>query len=277
MINFKKVKMKKNKKYSLLFFFSLFGVELLASNGTENTVSNQGQVVFIVALVAMIVVLLSASYLLYALSAFMNAAKKAGVMTDTKDILKLTDAIPIEREHEILLNHSYDGIRELDNRLPPWWLYMFYGTVVFAVFYIWYYHIYGSGNIQEEEYQAEMAQAEIDLKLAASRMDENSVTLLTDGVKLKEGEVVYQANCSPCHGKKGEGGVGPNLTDKYWLHGGDIKAVFKTVKYGVPAKGMIPWQDQLGPSQIQQVSSYIITLKGTNPSNSKAPQGELVE
>src|SRR6478735_8271351 len=108
----------------------------------------------------------------------------------------------------------------------------------------------------------------------ADRVDENSVKLLTAKDKLQSGEAIYQKNCVACHGKLGEGGVGPNLTDAYWLHGGDIQSVFKTIKYGVPSKGMIPWQTQLSPAQIQEVASYINTFKGTNPPNGKAPQGE---
>jgi len=269
--------MKKLKKYCLLFLFTSIGFNAFATSSSEELNGGKDQLVLGVVLVSFSVILLVLCYTLYSLSLFLTSAKNAGIMTDTTDILKLTDAVPLDREHEILLDHCYDGIRELDNRLPPWWLYMFYGTIVFSVFYMWFYHIYGTGNIQEEEYQAEMVQAEMEMKLAASRMDENSVSLLTDESKLKNGEVLYQTNCSPCHGKKGEGGVGPNLTDKYWIHGGDIKAIFKTVKYGVPAKGMIPWQDQLGPSQIQEVSSFIMTLNGTNPPNQKEKQGDLVE
>ncbi len=190
-------------------------------------------------------------------------------------LIRFTDAVPIEREHEILLDHNYDGIHELDNKLPPWWVYMFYATIVFGLVYMWYYHIYGTGNIQEDEYNQEMAQAEIQLKLVASKVDENSVVFLSDDAKLKNGSALFQSNCAACHGKEGQGGVGPNLTDEYWLHGGGIKDVFKTIKYGVPEKGMIPWQSQLSPVQIQEVSSYIMKLRGTNPVNPKAAQGEL--
>jgi cytochrome c oxidase cbb3-type subunit 3 len=213
-------------------------------------------------------------YTLYALNIFLTKAKSSGEIKDTPAIFKLTDPIPIDREHEIMLDHDYDGIKELDNKLPPWWVYMFYATIIFGVFYIWYYHM-GSGELQEKEYQSQLAEAEIQMKLAASKVDENSVTLLTSADKIKSGEAIYTANCAPCHGKKGEGGVGPNLTDDYWIHGGSIKEIFKTVKYGVPVKGMIPWQTQLGPGQIQEVSSYIKTLRGTNPPNPKAAQGDL--
>ncbi len=235
------------------------------------------QTLLVIVLVIFVLILLVVLYTLYALNIFLGNARSSGVMKDVPAIFKFTDPVPIDREHEILLDHDYDGIRELDNRLPPWWVYMFYGTIVFSFFYIWFYHFSGTGKLQEEEYNHELAQAEVMMKLAASKVDENSVTLLTSADKLKSGEAIYISNCAPCHGKKGEGGVGPNLADEYWIHGGSIKDIFKTVKYGVPVKGMIPWQAQLGPGQIQEVSSYIKMMKGTNPPNPKAPQGELYQ
>lgn len=194
--------------------------------------------------------------------------------SETTTIFKLVDGVPIEREHEIIFAHEYDGIRELDNKMPAWWLYMFYITIGFSVIYMWYYHVSGDGNIQAKEYVSEIKRAEAEMKLLADKVNETNVTALTDLVKIKKGEEVYAKNCVACHGTKGEGGVGPNLTDEYWLHGGDVKSIFKTIKYGVPAKGMIPWQTQLGASQMQELSSFILTLKGTNPPNAKAPQGE---
>ncbi|RMG80406.1 MAG: cytochrome oxidase subunit III, partial [Bacteroidetes bacterium] len=191
----------------------------------------------------------------------------------------LTDAVPVEREEEILLDHEYDGIRELDNNLPPWWKYLFYLTIVFSVIYLMYYHVLGYGDLMIEEYQKEMAQAEKEkqemMKLMANSIDETNVTLLTDEPSIKEGKDIFMTNCAACHGQKGEGVVGPNLTDSYWLHGGGIKNVFKTIKYGVPAKGMIAWETQLSPSQIQKVASYVLSLQGTNPPNGKAPEGEI--
>lgn len=257
----------------LLFTANVYAEDSTPAAGAQ--LPNKEQMIFIIVLSVSAVVLLVLLYMLYALNIFLSAARKSGDMKDVPAIFKFTDAVPIEREGEIILDHNYDGIRELDNKLPPWWVYMFYATIVFGVFYMWYYHIYGSGNIQEDEYIAEMQQAEIQMKLMASKVDENSVALLTDAAKIKNGEAVFVANCAPCHGKQGQGGVGPNLTDEYWLHGGSVKDIFKTVKYGVPAKGMIPWQAQLSPGQIQEVSSYIVKLKGTNPANPKAPQGEL--
>jgi cytochrome c oxidase cbb3-type subunit 3 len=189
------------------------------------------------------------------------------------------DAVPIDREGEIILHHDYDGIRELDNRLPPWWVNMFALTIVYGLGYMIYYHWGGSGATQVQEYEQEVAIAKKEIALAlagkANAVDESNVVALTETGQLGEGELIFKGNCVACHGQKGEGGVGPNFTDEYWLHGGGIKNVFKTIKYGVPEKGMISWQSQLRPSDMQKVASYILTLKGTNPPNPKAPQGVI--
>ena len=193
----------------------------------------------------------------------------------------LTDAVPIDEEGEIMLDHNYDGIRELDNSLPPWWKYGFYISIVFAVIYLYRFHVSESAPLSAEEYTIAMAEAqeEVDAFLAsqANRVDENSVVALTDASRLAKGQEVFKANCVACHGEAGQGlnGLGPNFTDEYWLHGGGIKNVFSTIKYGVPQKGMISWQDQLSPSQMQDVASYILTLQGTNPPNAREPQGEI--
>jgi len=192
---------------------------------------------------------------------------------------QLTDAVPIEEEKEILFVHTYDGIRELDNKLPPWWVGMFYGSIIIAFGYIAHYHFLGTGQLQQEEYQTAMAEAAEQKKVYLAKMadlvDENSVTLLTNASALSKGATIYTANCVACHGVGGEGGVGPNFADQYWVNGGDIKSIFKTIKYGVPAKGMISWQSQLKPAEMQAVASYIYQFEGTNPPNAKAPQGEI--
>lgn len=191
----------------------------------------------------------------------------------------LNDAVPLERENEIMMDHEYDGIRELDNNLPPWWIWGFYFTIAFAGVYITYYHITGKGDLQIAEYKKEMEegrlQKEAYLAKAGAKVDENTVVVFTEATQLDKGKETFKTFCAACHGQQGEGGVGPNFTDEYWIHGGGIKNIFKTVKYGVPAKGMIAWETQLTPVQIQEVSSYILTLKGTNPPNQKEPQGEI--
>jgi cytochrome c oxidase cbb3-type subunit 3 len=186
---------------------------------------------------------------------------------------------PVEQEESIDLGHEYDGIRELDNRLPPWWLYGFYCTIFFAVIYLWRFHVSHTAPLSGEEYQLAVKEADIKraeyLKNAANNVDESTVKLLTESTDLAAGQKVFESLCAACHGKKGEGGVGPNLTDEYWLHGGGIKDVFKTIKYGVPEKGMKSWKDDYSPGQIAQIASYIKSLKGTNPPNGKAPQGTV--
>ena len=214
------------------------------------------------------------------------AAKAAAVAkrpTAWKKMLqRLTAAKPIEKEHDILLDHDYDGIRELDNHLPPWWKYGFYFTIFWAVLYILNYHIspiWNEGHSQLAEYEAENRKAELALaeyhKKAADRVDENTVQLLTDAASLDKGKAKFAELCAACHGDLGQGGIGPNLTDTYWLHGGDIRSVFGTIKYGVPDKGMISWKDEIKPADMQAVASFILSLQGSNPAGAKEPQGEL--
>jgi cytochrome c oxidase cbb3-type subunit 3 len=178
---------------------------------------------------------------------------------------------------EVDTGHDYDGIRELDNKLPPWWLYGFYGTILFACVYLWRYHVSHTAPLSGEEYaisvqKADAAKAEY-LKKTASLVDETTVKQLTGADELEAGQKIFESTCFACHGKAGEGGVGPNLTDEYWLHGGSIQDVFKTIKYGWPDKGMKSWKDDFSPSQIAQLASYVRSLQGTHPANAKAPQG----
>jgi cytochrome c oxidase cbb3-type subunit 3 len=192
---------------------------------------------------------------------------------------KLNASVSIEKEKDILLDHNYDGIQELDNDLPPWWKYGFYLTIIVAIVYMVHFHITKTGKLQTAEYEEQLAVAQEQYeeykKHAGDLVDENSVTLLTDNASLAEGKAIFMINCSPCHGKSGEGVVGPNLTDEYWLHKGGIKDIFRTIKLGWPEKGMKSWQQDLSPKQIQLVASYIKSLKGTKPANAKDKQGEL--
>ncbi|EIM76615.1 cytochrome c class I [Nitritalea halalkaliphila LW7] len=185
---------------------------------------------------------------------------------------------PVEEEQDLMLDHSYDGIVELDNFMPPWLKFVFYGTIVFAVAYFVNYSVLGIGKTQVEEYEEEKRLAAIQIEAykanLLSSIDENSVIYDDSPQALQAGKTLFIENCAACHAADGGGTVGPNLTDDYWIHGNSIAAVFKVVKYGVPAKGMIPWEDQLSPEQMQQVSSYVLTLQGTTPANPKAPEGE---
>lgn len=232
--------------------------------------------------------LLVVFYLLFLLRVFLSKEKAQlqKITTETaapKPIVniwtKLNKFRPVEQEEQITLVHEYDGIRELDNRLPPWWLYGFYVSIFFAVIYLWRYHVSHTAPLSGEELQIAMVQAEAQkadyLKRSANNVDENTVKLLTDAADIASGQKLFIQNCAACHGKAGEGIVGPNLTDAYWLHGGSLKDVFKSIKYGWAEKGMRSWKDDLSPVQIAQVTSYIRSIHGSNPPNAKAQQGEL--
>ncbi|HAI82476.1 MAG TPA: hypothetical protein DCL43_02315 [Chitinophagaceae bacterium] len=194
---------------------------------------------------------------------------------------KMNSFKPVEQEANIDLGHNYDGIRELDNRLPPWWLYGFYVTILVGVVYLYRYHVSHTAPSSKEEFELAMKQAEADkaayLAKAANNVDENTVKLLTEASDLEKGKTTFTSMCAACHGTEGQGGVGPNLTDDYWLNGGSINDVFKTIKYGRPEKGMKSWKDDYSPVQIAQLASYIKSLKGTNPANPKEKQGELYQ
>lgn len=192
---------------------------------------------------------------------------------------RLNDSVPVEQEAEVMTDHEYDGIRELDNSLPPWWRYLFYLSIIFSFVYVLHYHVFKTGLSQEAELKVALDQGELQkqeyLKKTADNVDENTVVLLSNESDIATGKKIYVEFCAACHGQAGEGSVGPNLTDNYWLHGGGIKDIFKTIKYGVPQKGMIAWQEQLKPKDIQSVASFIYGIRGTNPPNPKAPDGQL--
>ncbi len=186
---------------------------------------------------------------------------------------------PIEEEGEIVLDHNYDGIRELDNKLPPWWVYGFYATILFAVVYMVRYHVF-DGVDQEEEYQIAVAQAQVEIeeykKTAKDLVDFNTVELLTEIGDMKAGEAIFTGNCVACHKVGGGGGIGPNLTDDHWILGGGIKNVFKTISEGGRAgKGMVSWKSDLKPAEMAQVASYVLSLHGSNPQDAKEAEGEI--
>jgi cytochrome c oxidase cbb3-type subunit 3 len=175
-----------------------------------------------------------------------------------------------------LTDHNYDGIQEYDNDLPPWWVFIFYLSIIFGVLYILNYHVLGTGDTQEVEYQKEMARAEIAKAKIEAGLGSVTLAFLTEVGAIESGKKAYEANCIACHGAGGEGGVGPNLADKYWIHGNTVDNMVKVITYGVPEKGMIPWEKSLSKRQIVEVSSYIHQMQGSNPANAKEPQGDLV-
>ncbi|RQP17208.1 cbb3-type cytochrome c oxidase N-terminal domain-containing protein [Parapedobacter defluvii] len=207
-----------------------------------------------------------------------KATRRAGLTTWWNKLLGLR---PISEEKDLVIDHAYDGIKELDNPVPAWFNGMFYASIAFAMVYLCVYHVFGWGPNQHQEYEREMAKADQArqewLAKAANSIDEHSVEVDARPETITSGAAIFTQNCAACHGNAGEGGIGPNLTDEYWLHGGEIKDIFRTVKYGVLDKGMVPWEQSLTPAQIAEVSNYIITLRGTNPPNAKEPQGEKVE
>jgi cytochrome c oxidase cbb3-type subunit 3 len=213
-------------------------------------------------------------------------AKAAVALKDSKlaaiwarlDKRLFTKAIPVEQEADHLLDHNYDGIQELDNALPPWWKYGFIITIGFAFVYLLHFHVLGNGKNPTEEYQAEMANAQIEKEAFDAknkdRIDESNVPM-ANAAGVQNGKTNFLANCVACHGANGEGGVGPNLTDDYWLHKGSLNDIYNTIKKGYPDKGMQSWATKFNPKEMSELASFIKTFKGTQPANGKAQQGDL--
>ncbi len=277
------------KTIPVIFFFFILGIGSVQAQTVSSTVAPNpitqiaGALDPTTIMILMLVVAIELFVILYLFAILQKMLIALGYKTKAESkwtyaaiMRRMTKAIPLDREAEVATDHNYDGIIELDNSLPPWWVYMFYGTIIFSITYMIYFN-YFDGPTQKMEYDTEVAQALVSknefLKKAAALVDETSVVILTDAASLVKGKSSYITKCATCHGQYGEGLVGPNLTDAYWIHGGGIKDVFKTIKYGWPEKGMISWESQITPMEMQQISSYIITLKGTKPANPKAPQG----
>lgn len=243
--------------------------------------------VAMILLLAVVVLLVTILVLLNAITTIVRLQHPAPEQEDapiretawTKLMKRMTDSTPVEKEHTVMLQHNYDGIRELDNNLPPWWVWGFYASIVFAIIYLLNYHVLQNAPLPQEEYAIELAEAETAIeewkKSAPSLVDESNVTFLADATSMQAGEEIYSINCTPCHLASGGGSVGPNLTDDYYIHGGTIQEIFSTIKYGVIEKGMIPWQTQLSATEMQQVASYVMSLSGNNVEGGKAAEGEL--
>ena len=174
----------------------------------------------------------------------------------------------------VLLDHEYDGIRELDNKLPRWWVWLFNLTILFAMLYLLYYHVLHKGKLMGAEYQEEMKLGN-EIKAKAMTEFENNMTSLQpsqDPIVLAEGKDTFLKLCAPCHRADGGGLVGPNLCDDYWIHGSNFVDNLRTIWNGVPSKGMVTWKTTLKPTTIYAAGSYIYTLRGTNPKNPKPPE-----
>ncbi len=245
------------------------------------------EIVFLVAVFVICVSLLIITVTLYVLVKKLVNQKEGEIETQSVETSTLTfwqkilSLKPISMEKQMSLGHSYDGIDELDNPTPPWFMFLFYGTIAIAVVYLFVFHVIGDGKVMTTEYAEEISMAqkqnELYMKKFANSINENNVTLLADSKALTKGQEEYTKNCVACHGDKGQGGVGPNLTDEFWIHGGDFKSMYHIISEGVAEKGMIAWKKSLNPLQIQQVASYLYQFRGTKPQNGKEPQGEKYE
>jgi cytochrome c oxidase cbb3-type subunit 3 len=174
-----------------------------------------------------------------------------------------------------LLEHSYDGIREYDNPMPRWWLMTFAGTIIFSLIYLLNIGPVGNGKGRIADYEAEVAKYAATAPAGdAGPSAERLLAIGKDRHEVDEGRQIFAKNCVACHRADAGGLIGPNLTDDYWLHGGGIAQIYHTVTTGVLDKGMPPWGKMLSPKQIEEVVVYVASLKGTNPPNPKAPQGD---
>jgi len=277
----------------LLIMLMISSLQSFGQSAQGDAIPYQMMIVLGFAFVVVLVVLMVAVMMLRVLNTMVRdqairRAEEEGApfveeesMWEKLDRKVFTQAVAIEKEETITLDHNYDGIRELDNHLPPWWKYMFYLSIVFAIGYMLVYHVLESMPLQEQEYNNELAVAEAHKASLVSTdgeavIDENNVVYNTDEAILANGKKVYAMNCVACHKENGEGGIGPNLTDDYWINeGGSIANIFSAVKFGFPSKGMIPWESLLSPQQMSDVASYVKSINGSNPPNAKAPQGEL--
>jgi cytochrome c oxidase cbb3-type subunit III len=177
-----------------------------------------------------------------------------------------------------LIDHQYDGIQEYDNPMPRWWLGTFYVTIVFSAIYLFNVGPVGIGPGRIGEYDAAVARAAAEHPPALPGGDSSPAelaALVNDAGALAEGKQLYATNCAACHAADGGGNIGPNLTDKYWLHGGAIDDMYKTVRLGVMAKGMPAWDKILKPAQLDRVVAFVYSLRGSTPAKPKAPEGAL--
>jgi cytochrome c oxidase cbb3-type subunit 3 len=271
------------KRTFLLTLSAIFALTLRAqAAGGDEYISGMRNDTVLTAVLAGTVIVLALIFLLmyaafwYVLSEHLRKNAKEE-MTFAQWLLdKLNASQPIAKEKEILLSHNYDGIQELDNDLPPWWKYMFYATIVWGCFYFWHYTSTGNNTI--DEYKIAVAEGAAlkaaYLEKTAKELNEDNVTLLTDAAAIENGKKIFLENCKTCHGEKAQGLSGPNLTDEFWINGCGIKSVYKVIKNGVQARGMLAWESKFSPVQIQEVASYVISLKGSNPEGEKEKQGD---
>ncbi len=258
----------------------------------NSTLFSQETMIYItfgLVIVVALLVLVVAIYVLQLLKTFMKqgqseaqAVAEAAQPSWFTQIWDKWNALkPIEEEETILLDHDYDGIKELDNHLPPWWKGLFYLTIVYGVIYILVFHVFQSAPLQEERYDMEMAAAAAlkaeNKKDLVFDFDENTVTQSTDPIELADGQKFFEQQCAICHKTDGGGLAGPNLTDEYWRNGGSVSDIYKVIKNGVQGTAMISWEGQLNPIRLRNVTSYVMSLQGTNPPGALKPDGDLYQ
>lgn len=277
----------------LLLCNAAFAQDATTAQAVETAVNYGGMsaftfYMFVGVMVAEVIVIFVLSLSIFRINAELNPSKKPVVTYTGESAFQtwwtrldkkvFTKAIPVEKEADILLDHNYDGIKELDNSLPPWWKYGFYITIFIGVIYLFNYHVFGSGKNPSEEYMAEIENAKVEMEIYESKnkdkIDENNVPM-ADATGLTIAQNIYSGKCVACHGPDGGGGAGPNLTDNYWLHKGSLNDIYKSIKVGYPDKGMQSWASVYTPKEISYLASYIKKMHGTKSQNPKAPQGDL--
>ena len=280
-----------NKALAMLAGFTLLSLASTAqtTDAAANVVPNYGGMdssafwmlttVIIVEVIVIVFILFSIRRVQAELIARKATQKSAlGAWWSNLDKKIFTKAVPVEKEADVMMDHDYDGIKELDNALPPWWKWGFIFTIAVAFIYLLNFHVLGYGKNPTEEYQEEIVKAQEAKELFDSKnkdkIDEANLKMPT-AEGLAAAKQIFSSVCWACHGKQGEGGAGPNLTDDYWIHKGSLTDVYISIKHGYPDKGMQSWEKNYTPKEINALAGYIKTLRGTNPPNPKAPQGDL--
>jgi cytochrome c oxidase cbb3-type subunit 3 len=181
-----------------------------------------------------------------------------------------------DERRDSVREHSFDGIQEFDNRLPRWWVGTFVLTVLAALFLWTTRHTFSSAPTLREGYEKDLAELKAlqEAKGSLGPTDDEVRAWVQDPRELAEGRRIFQTNCVACHGAYGQGVIGPNLTDNYWLHGGKPSQIAHTITTGVPEKGMPTWKGVLSSTDIRHAAAYVVSLRGSHPANPKAPQGQ---
>jgi cytochrome c oxidase cbb3-type subunit 3 len=271
-------------KFSLTIV-GLFGTLGALAQGSETAASGGLPTPLLWIVYLVLALLLLITYILYLVSRELkryvsgeSITEEAKMWDSRSSWEKIFQIKPVGTDEDTLINEPHDGIYELDNPPPPWFMFLFYGCIVIAAIYFIRFSMTDYGYTQEDEYMAEVQAAEAkqtaNLVAEDQNIDENSVVALTGAADIDAGKMIYVQNCKICHDEGGKGNTGPNLTDEFWKHGGGVKNVFKTIKYGVIEKGMRSWEEDLSPKKMQQVTSYILSLHGTNPEGAKSPEGD---